>query len=155
MHFLAITKIKIIIQTSAGGCAVTMSDNNFLPRFCSPLPTTIPDADLAAAVAERAFLCLPEEMVDIILRRYVDFIHPQIPVLCLDTLLAVFEKSSEKRLSILLWQALATAVIPFFTDSELGVIGLVSTTKAVSTYLNRTTVGLPPCSRAKQLFSMY
>jgi hypothetical protein len=123
-----------------------MCDRSFLPRYCSPLPATLSDAALSSAIAEKAFLCLPEELIDIVIRRYVELIHPHIPVLCLNTLLGVFEKSSEKMISVLLWQALTTAVLPFFTDSELGMSGLVSANSAVSTYLKRTKVNQPICS---------
>ncbi|OAL44654.1 hypothetical protein IQ07DRAFT_648871 [Pyrenochaeta sp. DS3sAY3a] len=90
-------------------------------------------------IATKAIICLPEGMSDIVLRRYVEYVHPQLPVLDMSSVVeAIDGGKGQVGLSFLLWQALSTAVIPLLTDAELGMAGLVSGAPAMVTYFHRS-----------------
>lgn len=111
-----------------------------LPHFCAPIPNQLSCAALSRLATEKALVCLPEELADIVLRRYAEFVHPQLPVLDINALLTVFGGSNETKGSLLLWKALAAAVFPFFTASELGSAGLISVHSAANTFRRRAEV---------------
>lgn len=115
------------------------------PKFCSNPRTTLSPSALHRAIIEKAFLSLPEELIDVILRRYVEYVHAQFPVIDINALCQGLEPNREvQKPSILLWQALTTAVIPFLTDSELGRAGLISGDAASETFAYRTKVPALP-----------
>lgn len=114
---------------------------SFLPRFCTLPSTEVMDRCGPEMIATKAVICLPEAMSDIVLRRYVEYVHPQLPVLDMSHVVeAIDGGKGQVGISFLLWQALSTAVIPLLTDAELGMAGLVSGAPAMITYFHRSKV---------------
>ena len=112
-----------------------------LPPFCSSILSDVENVRILDAIESRAFNSLPEELTDIVVQHYIAFIHPQLPVLNLNEFLLPFETSCKNRkISPLLWQAITTAAIPFLTDCELGLAGLVTARSAVNKFASRTKV---------------
>ncbi|KAF2008869.1 hypothetical protein BU24DRAFT_474932 [Aaosphaeria arxii CBS 175.79] len=117
--------------------------NDAIPReFCSPSRPTLLHSALLKATVEKAFLCLPDELISVVCRRYIEQVHPQLPVIDIKDLLQALEPQQARgnRISVLLWQALTSAVIPFLTDDELGRAGLVCAHTALDTFVHRTKV---------------
>lgn len=112
-----------------------------LPWYCSGPRPGLSSTSLARAIERRAFTCLPDELVDCVLQRYVDFVHPQLPIVDLDHLLTVFDgPRNGMKISLLLWQALGTATIPFLTESDLAKAGLVTAEASLRAFFHRTKV---------------
>jgi hypothetical protein len=112
-----------------------------LAWFCQPPRPNLSKIAIQAAGGAKAFTCLPIELLDCVLQRFVDFVHPPIPVLDLDHTFRVFDRRERgDRISVLLWQAITTSTVPFLSGSELSKAGLVSTEASILLYLRRCEV---------------
>lgn len=85
-----------------------------LPRYVRPVPQSIMSEDLAYLDQRGAFMIPESGLRNELLRCYVQFVHPYLPLLDLQDFLATVEKNdSNDTLSLLLFQAVMFAATGF------------------------------------------
>jgi hypothetical protein len=91
-----------------------------LPAYITPLSTTINSDDLQVLVQRDALVFPPPDIINEIIRSFLCYVYPLLPIIRLDDFLAAIERESGKTISSLLFQAvlLAGAVFTDFSHSQ-------------------------------------
>jgi len=98
-----------------------------LPQYVRPLPSRLAEDDITVLRLKGALTIPPCELRDELLRAYVRYIDPFLPMLQLeDFLAAVEENSSTNQVSLLLLHAVMFAAAPFVDDQYFSKTGYES-----------------------------
>ncbi|EEP76800.1 cutinase transcription factor 1 beta [Uncinocarpus reesii 1704] len=109
-----------------------------LPDYLRLLPPKLQDADIDYLEAKGA-LTIPEHgLRNELLRSYIQWVHPYMPLLELDDFLrAIFENDSSQRISLLLFQAVMFAGTAFIDIKHLRAEGFESRRAARKAFFQR------------------
>lgn len=110
-----------------------------LPEYASPLPLAITREDCNVLHQEGAF-DIPEARIrDELLRSYIQFVHPALPILNLENFLIVIDKSYTGGIGIsfLLFQAVMFAATIFESEESLALEGFQDRREARKTRFDR------------------
>jgi hypothetical protein len=99
-----------------------------LPLYIQKLPATLNAEDLAYLTTKGAFVLPPQELINVCLCRYIEFVHPVLPLLNLnETLESIDDVAGKgKKISILLFFAIIYAALPFTEAKHIRVAGYTS-----------------------------
>jgi hypothetical protein len=117
-----------------------------LPPFIKPLPSKI-GPDEVAYLEKKGALTLPKPTLrSEMLRAYVEFVHPYMPLLDLHDFLAVIDRpdGSLGRVSLILFQAVMFAGSAFVDMHHLRTAGYVTRKEARKDFFTKTRVSYIP-----------
>jgi len=113
-----------------------------LPTYIRSLPPNLTSEDLTFLKTKRVLDVPGRPLRNALLRNYVDYVHPFLPIIDLeDFLQAIQTGGASGSVSLLLFQAVIFAAIPFIDDSVLVAAG-VDRTELRKTYFERARVSL-------------
>lgn len=117
-----------------------------LPRFIKPLPAKI-GPDEIAYLQKKGALTVPKGILrSEMLRAYVEFVHPYMPLLDLHDFLAMVDARdpSKGKVSLILFQAVMFAGSAFVDMEHLRAAGYASRKDARKEFFQKTRVSLDP-----------
>jgi hypothetical protein len=119
-----------------------------LPRFIKPLPSKI-GPDEVSYLEKKGALTVPRGALrSEMLRAYVEFVHPYMPLLDLHDFLTVIDKEdgSNGKVSLILFQAVMFAGSAFIDMHHLRGAGYATRKEARKDFFQKTRVSWPPFS---------
>jgi len=109
-----------------------------LPRYIRPIPPRISAEDLEYLEKKGAFIIPETSLRNELLRCYVQYMHPNLPLLDLQDFLAAIEKNEPgNTVSLLLFQAVMFAATAFIDMRHLTAQGYVTRRAARSAFFHR------------------
>lgn len=111
----------------------------WLPKYASPLAPLVSREDCRTLHKEKAFEVPCVEIRDQLLRNYIQYVYPVLPILNLGELLVVIHPgyTGTKRVSLLLFQALMFSATVFQTRASIEIEGFRSRREARKTRFER------------------
>ena len=111
----------------------------WLPKYASPLAPLVSQEDCRTLHKEKAFEVPCVEIMDQLLRNYIQYVYPVLPILNLGELLVVIHPgyTGTKRVSLLLFQALMFSATVFQTRASIEIEGFRSRREARKTRFER------------------
>ena len=129
-------------RTSFYGNSSQQSSPAELPRFIKPLPSKIGPEEVSY-LAKKGALTVPNGMLrSEMLRAYIEFVHPYMPLLDLHDFLGVIDRSdgSNGKVSLILFQAVMFAGSAFIDMQYLRSAGYATRKEARKAFFQRTRV---------------
>lgn len=116
-----------------------------LPRFIKPLPAKIGPEEISYLEKKGALTVPKGTLRSEMLRAYVEFVHPYMPLLDLHDFLTVIDRSdgSKGKVSLILFQAVMFAGSAFVDMSHLRSAGYATRKEARKDFFQKTRVSLP------------
>lgn len=116
-----------------------------LPRFIKPLPAKIGPEEISYLEKKGALTIPKGTLRSEMLRAYVEFVHPYMPLLDLHDFLTVIDRSdgSKGKVSLILFQAVMFAGSAFVDMSHLRSAGYATRKEARKDFFQKTRVSLP------------
>jgi len=117
-----------------------------LPRFIKPLPAKIGPEEIAYLEKKGALLVPNGTIRREMLRAYVEFVHPYMPLLDLHDFLAVIDcaDGSKGQVSLILFQAVMFAGSAFIDMQYLHTAGYATRKEARKDFFQKTRVSICP-----------
>ncbi|KAK2770707.1 hypothetical protein FQN53_005375 [Emmonsiellopsis sp. PD_33] len=110
----------------------------WLPDFIRPLPAKFQSDDIAYLEAKGALTIPYPELRNELLKSYVQYVHPYMPLLELDAFLrTIVRNDSSRRMSLLLFQAVMFAGTAFISMKHLNAAGYESRKDARKAFFQR------------------
>jgi hypothetical protein len=128
------------------GSVQQKSPSGDLPRFIKPLPSKI-GPDEISYLEKKGALTVPKGILrSEMLRAYIEFVHPYMPLLDLNDFLTVIDKSdgSNGKVSLILFQAVMFAGSAFIDMQSLYNAGYATRKEARKDFFQKTRVSLYP-----------
>lgn len=122
----------------------TLQPKHRLPGYLNPLPGRMTSSDIDYLFSKSA-LSVPQQSVrNAILRSYVEYVHPSLPVIDLHDLLRIIndETGAMGKTSLLLLQAIMFAGAAFVDVEHLKAAGFVNRKVARKAFFQRARVSL-------------
>lgn len=115
-----------------------------LPRFIKPLPAKIGPEEISYLEKKGALTVPKGTLRSEMLRAYVEFVHPYMPLLDLHDFLTVIDRSdgSKGKVSLILFQAVMFAGSAFVDMSHLRFAGYATRKEARKDFFQKTRVSL-------------
>jgi hypothetical protein len=116
-----------------------------LPRFIKPLPVKIGPEEISYLEKKGALTIPKGTLRSEMLRAYVEFVHPYMPLLDLHDFLTVIDRSdgSKGKVSLILFQAVMFAGSAFVDMSHLRAAGYATRKDARKDFFQKTRVSRP------------
>jgi hypothetical protein len=116
-----------------------------LPRFIKPLPAKIGPEEISYLEKKGALTVPKGTLRSEMLRAYVEFVHPYMPLLDLHDFLTVIDRSdgSKGKVSLILFQAVMFAGSAFVDMTHLRSAGYATRKEARKDFFQKTRVSLP------------
>ncbi|ODH33550.1 hypothetical protein ACO22_03298 [Paracoccidioides brasiliensis] len=119
----------------------TQRPKGWLPNFISPLPAKFQSDDIAYLEAKGALTIPPQGLRNELMKSYLQFVHPYMPLLELDDFLRTMAcDDGSRRMSLLLFQATMFAGTAFISMKHLMAIGYESRKDARKAFFQRARV---------------
>lgn len=115
-----------------------------LPGFISPLPGKMAPEDVVYLHSKGAFTLPDETLQRALLHAYVEFVHPYMPLLELNSFLQVVSShdGSNGTISLLLYHAVMFAAASFVPAKYLKAVGFSRRREARKTFFMKARVGM-------------
>jgi hypothetical protein len=122
------------------------SSSGELPRFIKPLPAKIGPEEISYLEKKGALTVPRGTLRSEMLRAYVEFVHPYMPLLDLHDFLSVIDKSdgSNGKVSLILFQAVMFAGSAFVDMQHLHTAGYATRKEARKDFFQKTRVSQTP-----------
>jgi hypothetical protein len=122
------------------------SPSGDLPRFIKPLPTKIGPEEISYLEKKGALTVPKGTLRSEMLRAYVEFVHPYMPLLDLHDFLTVIDKpdGSNGKVSLILFQAVMFAGSAFVDMQYLRTAGYATRKEARKDFFQKTRVSWSP-----------
>jgi hypothetical protein len=113
-----------------------------LPQFIDRLPASLGSEDITFLSTKGAFHVPPRHVLQVILCRYVEFVHPALPLLDINPTMKTINDESGRsgRISILLLMAMIYAALPFVESKHVRGLGIESKLEARTLYYKKLKV---------------
>jgi hypothetical protein len=120
-----------------------------LPQFIKPLPAKIGPEEISYLEKKGALTVPKGALRSEMLRAYVEFVHPYMPLLDLHDFLTVIDKSdgSNGKVSLILFQAVMFAGSAFIDMDHLRIAGYATRKEARKDFFQKTRVSHSPFSK--------
>jgi hypothetical protein len=127
------------------------SPSGELPRFIKPLPAKIGPEEISYLEKKGALTVPRGTLRSEMLRAYVEFVHPYMPLLDLHDFLSVIDKSdgSNGKVSLILFQAVMFAGSAFVDMQHLHTAGYATRKEARKDFFQKTRVSQCPVFKAR------
>lgn len=102
------------------------SQDVILPAFIKPLAEIVSPEDLQYLSSKRCFSFLPLAFQKIILHRFVEFVHPLLPIFDVDELVTIISGESQNQMSLLLYHAVMGAGLAAVETEVIQRYGFIS-----------------------------
>ena len=130
------------------------SPSGDLPRFIKPLPSKI-GPDEISYLEKKGVLTVPKGTLrSEMLRAYVEFVHPYMPLLDLHDFLKMIDKQdgSNGKVSLILFQAVMFAGSSFVDMQYLHTAGYATRKEARKDFFQKTRVSFRPLSSFRSIY---
>lgn len=129
------------------------SPSGELPRFIKPLPSKIGPEEISYLEKKGALSVPRGSLRSEMLRAYVEFVHPYMPLLDLHDFLSVIDKSdgSNGKVSLILFQAVMFAGSAFVDMQFLHTAGYATRKEARKDFFQKTRVSHNPSFRPRSM----
>lgn len=129
---------------------MTKSHSGELPRYIKPLPAKIGPEEIAYLERKGALTVPKGTLRSEMLRAYIEFVHPYMPLLDLHDFLTMVDKpdGSNGKVSLILFQAVMFAGSAFIDMQYLRTAGYATRKEARKDFFQKTRVSAGPFTRS-------